>query len=77
MFLYLDRSLLGCLTSPVSHKVVDGIQVLAFMLRSGVHLVSGDRDVLSIISELNDISSSARAVFKKNYCAACSSRFCA
>lgn len=66
MFLYLDRSILNCLSGPVSHNVVDGIQVLAFMLRSGVHLVSGDREVLGALSEFSDISSSARAIFKKS-----------
>ncbi len=66
MFLYLDKSILKCLSDPVPHNVVDGIQVLALMLRSGVHLVSGDREVLSALSEFSDISTSARAIFKKS-----------
>ncbi|SFJ22450.1 hypothetical protein SAMN05216206_3743 [Pseudomonas guineae] len=65
MFIYLDSSISNCLNSPVHHNIIDGIQGLAFMLRSGVHLVSGDRNTLTAISNLEEISSSARASFKR------------
>ena len=65
MFLYLDSTLSSCLNSPIPHNIIDGIQCLALMLRSGAHLVSGDRNTLAAIANLEEISSSARAVFRR------------
>lgn len=65
MFLYLDKSLLESFVKPVPHDIVEAIQGLAAMLRSGVHLVSGDRETLIAISKLEEVSSSARAIFRK------------
>ncbi|MGC8118072.1 hypothetical protein ACP3VQ_23915 [Metapseudomonas otitidis] len=65
MFIYLDKSIVDKLSEPVPANIQDSIQGLAFMLRTGVHLVSGDLVALIKISHLTEISDSARSAFSR------------
>lgn len=66
MFIYLDRSLLPCIQGKsIPHDIIRSIEALSFILRSGVHIVSGERDVLSEISDKTELSLPCRAIFRK------------
>lgn len=66
MFIYLDRSLVDCITRDhIPHDILRSLEGLSFMLRTGAHLVSGDRDALIAISSLDGLSLPCKAIFKK------------